>query len=221
MQFCILIPIICDWLNQHLEGNLDELTRPKLPVIRLMSAYPKSEQSCAPSQSDRFSSQPKLKMMVLHHCQTSIPIPGPSSYHVANARQEDTPITELQTVPHIQGFPTPEIYGSPKLTPAPFRKNESALIQLLDINFLPRIIKPAVLLLHQPARNMHLKLDENMVKAIPLRHAVGEEHSTDRGLDTVADAEIASTGSVNVSGSEVESSSFLVEASDMPDQRRV
>lgn len=217
MQFGIPIPIICDWLNQHWEGNLDELTRPKLPVIRLMSAGPKSEQSCASFTKRQVFKSTEAEddgIPSLSNLKTK-DIPGPSSSHVANAREEDTPITESQTVPHLQGIPTPEIYESPKLTSAPFKKNERALIQLLDINFPPRIIKPSVL--HQPARKLHSKLDENIVKAIPLRHAVGDEHLRDQRHDTVADAEIASTGSGNVSGSEVESSSFPVEISDVPD----
>ncbi|WOG85964.1 hypothetical protein DCAR_0105157 [Daucus carota subsp. sativus] len=217
MQFGIPIPIICDWLNQHWEGNLDELTRPKPPVIRLMSAGPKSEQSCASftkrqvfkSTEDEDNGTPTLSTLKTKD------IPGPSSSHVAKAHEEDTPNAESQTVPHLQGIPTPEIYESPKLTSAPFRKNESALIQLLDINFPPRIIKPAVL--HQPARKLHSKLGENFVKAIPSRHDVREEHSRDQRHDTVADAEIASTGSVNASGSGVESSSYPVEVSDVPD----
>ncbi|KAK1353026.1 Oleoyl-acyl carrier protein thioesterase 1 [Heracleum sosnowskyi] len=200
MQFGIPIPIICDWLNQHWERNLDELTKPKLPVIRLMSAGPKSEQSCA-----SFTKRQVFKSTEAEDDETpsfsnlkTKDIAGPCSSHVANAREEDKPITESQTVPHLQGIPTPEIYESPKLISAPFRKNESALIQLLDINFPPRIIRPAAL--HQPARKLLSELDENIVKAIPLQHAVRDEHSRDQRHDTVANAEIASTGSCNVSG---------------------
>ncbi|XP_047332268.1 uncharacterized protein LOC124935879 [Impatiens glandulifera] len=47
MQFGIPIPIICDWLNQHWEGNLDELNKPKLPIIKLMSSGQRSDHSCA------------------------------------------------------------------------------------------------------------------------------------------------------------------------------
>ncbi|KAI3787128.1 hypothetical protein L1987_41360 [Smallanthus sonchifolius] len=47
MQFGIPIPVICDWLNQHWEGSLDDLVnKPKLPLIRLMSTGQKSEQLC-------------------------------------------------------------------------------------------------------------------------------------------------------------------------------
>ena len=47
MQFGIPIPVICDWLNQNWEGNLDDLVnKPKLPLIRLMSTGQRSEQSC-------------------------------------------------------------------------------------------------------------------------------------------------------------------------------
>ena len=38
MQFGIPISVVCDWLYQHWQGSLDEVSKPKLPLVRLMSS---------------------------------------------------------------------------------------------------------------------------------------------------------------------------------------
>ncbi|KAJ4828846.1 hypothetical protein Tsubulata_010507 [Turnera subulata] len=220
MQFGIPIPIICDWLNQHWEGNLDELTKPKLPIIRLMSTGQKSEHSCAsftlrqvfkPTEADNDGTPSSSNVLSKNREQVGPGCPG-TSY---NTKEES-----LNTDPHaahVQGIPTPEIYESPKLTEVPIRKKEVAQIQLLDINFPPRVTKTSVQA--QPGKQLIPESDENSVKKLSLQSPQSEDHQIrDRGLasgEGDADIDIASTGSVNGVQSEVQSSSSPVEVSEM------
>ncbi|OMO95902.1 hypothetical protein COLO4_15621 [Corchorus olitorius] len=215
MQFGIPIPIICDWLNQHWEGSLEEVTKPKLPIIRLMSSGQKSEHSSASftmrqvfksteAENDRTSSSSNIISKTRDQ-------PGPSSSAAVNTVDEETPRCDPQGA-HTQGIPTPEIYESPKLTAVPLRKKETSQIQLLDINFPPRIVKTAVAL--QPAKQLPLSSDENGLKELPPESPLREENQIqNRGPN--ADADVASTGSVNGAQSEVQSSSSPVELSEM------
>ncbi|XP_059289996.1 uncharacterized protein LOC132043534 [Lycium ferocissimum] len=195
MQFGIPIPIICDWLNQHWEGSLDDLNKPKLPLIRLMSAGQKSDHSCAsftmrrvfksteaendgtPSSSNRLS-RPREDL-------------GPSRSATNTNLEEEAVTTDPHAITHVQGIPTPEIFESRRLTSIQVRKKESTQIQLLDINFPPKIIKA----------------DDNCI------NKAREEKSSDIGQPSpVPDAEVSSTGSVNgAHQSEVESSCSLID----------
>ncbi|MCD7456078.1 hypothetical protein HAX54_030605 [Datura stramonium] len=218
MQFGIPIPIICDWLNQHWEGNLDDLNKPKLPIIRLMSAGQKSDHSCAsftmrrvfksteaenggtPSSSDRLS-KPREQS-------------GPSCFAVATNMEEEALTTDPHAVTHVHGIPTPEIYESPNLASVPVRMKEGTQIQLLDINFPPRIAKFPVS--PQPARKIPSSFGENFVNKSPLEHPVRKDKPSDIWQSNpVADAEIASTGSVNGVQSEVQSSSSPIRILEM------
>lgn len=216
MQFGIPVPIICDWLNQHWEGNLDELTKPKLPIIRLMSTGQKSEHSCA-----SFTLRQVFKSTEADNDGT------PSSNTVSKGKDQPNPgcsgtentVKEgIQTTDshgaHVQGIPTPEIYESPKLTAGPLRKKESAQIQLLDINFPHRVTKTTV----QPHPDIQLlpNSDENSVKEMPSQTPLSEDQIKYEGLAIPeGDDDIASTGSVNGAQSEVHSSSSPVEVSEM------
>lgn len=217
MQFGIPIPVICDWLNQHWEGSLDELTKPKLPLIRLMSAGQKSEHSCASftmrrvfksTEADNDETPSSSNIISKTRDQ-----PGPSSSAAANTTEEETPKSDHRAT-HVQGIPTPEIYKSPKLTALPLWKKESGQIQLLDINFPPRISKAAVI--SQSAKQQDLNSGENCVKAFPPQSPTRQEFQVNhRGLASPgAEAEVASTGSVNGAHSEVMSSSSPVEISE-------
>lgn len=211
MQFGIPIPIICVWLNQHWEGNLDDLNKPKLPIIRFMSAGQKSDHSCAsftmrrvfkstesenggpPSSSNRLS-KPREQS-------------EPSCSAVVTSMEEETIATDT----HVHGIPTPEIYESPNLTSVQVRKKEVTHIQLLDINFPPRIANiPGS---PQPARKIPSSFGENFVNKPPLEHRVGKGNIWQS--NPVADAEIASTGSVNGIQSEVQSNSSPIRILDM------
>ncbi|KAJ7950473.1 Trypsin-like cysteine/serine peptidase domain-containing protein [Quillaja saponaria] len=197
MQFGIPIPVICDWLNQHWEGSLDELNKPKLPLIRLMSTGQKSEHSCA-----SFSLRQRQGIRDL-----AVPTG-------ANFVEEHALVTDPNAT-HLQGIPTPEIYESPRLTAVPLRKKERGQIQLLDINFPPRIAKPAVL--PQSAKQLHQESDKNYVKESLPDKLLKEQEIKDRGLTSlIPDAETASTGSVNGGQSEVQSSS-PIEVSELHD----
>ncbi|KAF6140164.1 hypothetical protein GIB67_028970 [Kingdonia uniflora] len=171
MQFGIPIPIICEWLNKHWEGNLDDLNKPKLPLIRLMSTGQRSEHSCASFTLRR----------VFKSTEDGVQEGTPSSSHIIS---RPTHIYEEQTnmkaTSHDQqGIPTPEIYESPRLTSVPIQKKEIPHIQLLDINFPPRVPKT------QPIKSVHPKPTENIVKKENLIEDVEAD-----------DAEIASNGSV-------------------------
>ncbi|KAL5798722.1 hypothetical protein ACOSQ2_003542 [Xanthoceras sorbifolium] len=217
MQFGIPIPIICDWLNQHWEGSLDELTKPKLPLIRLMSTGQKSEHSCASftmrrvfkSTVDDIDGTPSSSNTISKFKETR---PGCSA--AGGTVQEETVSTDPHAT-HAQGIPTPEIYESPKLTSVPIQKKESSPIQLLDINFPPRVAKTMVL--PKPVKRLPLNSDENLVKEVPSHSPLTEEDRIkDRGpANPDADAEISSTGSVNGAQSEVRSSSSPIEVSEM------
>lgn len=218
MQFGIPIPIICDWLNQHWEGSLDDLNKPKLPLIRLMSSGQKSEHSCASFTQRRVFKSTEADNDGTTSSSNTVSKtrdqPGPSCSAAANTVEEEA-LTSDPHAAHVQGIPTPEIYESPKLTAVPIRRKEGSPIQLLDINFPPRVTKPAVL--PQPTKKLPPNSDENFVKAPPPRSPIREENQIkNRGPTSPdADAEIASTGSVNEAQSEVQSSSFPLEVSDM------
>ena len=218
MQFGIPIPIICDWLNHHWEGSLDEVTKPKLPVIRLMSYGQKSEHSSASftmrqvfkstePDNDRTPSSSNIISKTRDQ-------PGPSSSAAVNTVEEETPRSDPHAA-QVQGIPTPEIYESPKLTAVPLRKKDTSQIQLLDINFPPRIAKTAAVL--QPAKHLHLNSDENGLKELPPDSPLREEDQIKNRAptSTCADADVASTGSINGAQSEVQSSSSPVELSEM------
>lgn len=219
MQFGIPIPIICDWLNQHWEGSLDELTKPKLPIIRLMSTGQKSEHSCASftlrqvfksTEADNDGTPSSSNTVSKNRDQL-----GPGCSGAANTLREENLITDSHAA-HIQGIPTPQIYESSKLTAVPIRKKESAQIQLLDINFPPRVTKATV----QPQLDKQLppNYDENSVEELPFQSQFSEDQIEDRGLTSPeGDAEVASTGCVNGAHSEVQSSSSPVEVSAMHD----
>ncbi|CAI9776607.1 unnamed protein product [Fraxinus pennsylvanica] len=205
MQFGIPIPIICDWLNQHWEGNLDEPNKPKLPLIRLMSSGQKSEHSCTsftmrrvfkPTEGENERTPPSSNVMSKLGEQ-----PGPSCTAIVNTLEDETLTAVPLAETRIQGIPTPEIYESPKLISFPVGKRESNQIQLLDINFPPRIVKASVS--SPPVRKMPSKCDENFVEETsPPQPLEGEKHG-DRGLsDLMLDAE--STGSVNGAQSNVQ-----------------
>lgn len=216
LQFGIPIPIICDWLNQHWEGSLDELNKPKLPLIRLMSAGQKSEHSCASftlrrvfksTEADDDGTPSSSNLISKARDQ-----PGPS-YSAAAHTVEENQTNDLHAT-QVQGIPTPEIYESPKLTSVPVRKKESVQVQLLDINFPPRVAKSAFLT--QSAKRMVLSSDDNNVGQLPAQSPLREGQIKDKGVTTSgADAEISSTGSVNGAQSEVQSSSSPVEVSEM------
>lgn len=222
MQFGIPIPIICDWLNQHWEGSLDELTKPKLPLIRLMSTGQKSEHSCASftmrqvfkSTEDGNDRTPSSSNIISKTRDET----GPGCSAAVNDVEEETRGTDPHAT-HVQGIPTPEIYESPKLTSVPIqKKGSSSQIQLLDINFPPRVAKATVAL--QPLKGLPPNCDENCVKEHHPRSPLREEDQiNDRGLTSpgadVENADIASTGSVNGAQSEVQSSSSPIEVFEM------
>ncbi|KAJ1382103.1 hypothetical protein SESBI_44566 [Sesbania bispinosa] len=199
--------------GKHWEGNLDELNKPKLPLIRLMSTAPKSEHSCA-----SFTRRQVFKSTEADNDCTSSSSnnitktrdQGPSSAAVNNTAEEESLITNPNAA-HIQGIPTPEIYESPRVTAVPLRRKESTQIQLLDINFPPRIAQPAAVL-PQSSKELRRKSAENFAKEPSPENQLEGGQNQDR----TPVAEVSSTGSVNgAAQSDVQSSSSPVEAPEM------
>ncbi|XP_057437099.1 uncharacterized protein LOC130729376 [Lotus japonicus] len=215
MQFGIPIPVICDWLNQHWEGNLDELNKPKLPLIRLMSNTPKSEHSCASfTQRQVFKSTEADNEGTTSSSSNNVAKTrdqGPSCAAVTNIVEEESLINNPNAA-HVQGIPTPEIYESPRVTSVPLRRKENTQIPLLDINFPPKIAKPAVF--PQSSKAPHPESAENFAKEPLPNNQLQREQNQDRRLGTHT-AEVSSTGSVNGALSEVQSSSSPKDALEM------
>ncbi|KAE8685313.1 oleoyl-acyl carrier protein thioesterase 1 [Hibiscus syriacus] len=217
MQFGIPIPIICDWLNQHWEGSLDEVNKPKLPIIRLMSSVQKSEHSSASftmrhvfkSTGDDSDITPSSSNIIIKVKDQ----PGPSSSAAVNTIEKET--CSDSHAEHIQGIPTPEIYESPKLTAVRLRKKETSQIHLLDINFPPRIVKSAVVL--QPDKQELPNTGENALKELPPESPLREEEQIKNRLhaNPREDADVGSIASVNGAQSEVQFSSSRVERPEM------
>lgn len=204
MQFGIPIPVICHWLNQHWEGNLDELNKPKLPLIRLMSTGQKSEHSCASFTMRRVFKPTEGENEGTPTSSNIVPKPveqpGPSSVAVHTVEDENE--TSSGDRQHVTGIPTPEIYESPMLTSGPVRK-DTTQIQLLDINFPPRISKAA-------SKKMPPSSDQNYVKDLMLQKPPEGPSSP------IPDAE--STGSVNGAQDEAQSSSSPVQILQLQDE---
>ncbi|KAL2932783.1 hypothetical protein RDABS01_015902 [Bienertia sinuspersici] len=211
MQFGIPMPIIFDWLNQHWEGSLDDLAKPKLPLMRLMSGGHRSEHSCASfTMRQVFKATEEIEGTSSLSNTLTKPKDQPSS------AAEEEKVANLQphasTCAHLQGIPTPEIYESPKVTSNPLKKKETTQIQLLDINFPPKISKP-------PSKDLLPGSGENCVNEAPLQSCHKDEKEEEKQMkDKEAAAidgineETASTGSVCDAHSEVQSSSSPVAA---------
>ncbi|KAK9733950.1 hypothetical protein RND81_04G103100 [Saponaria officinalis] len=192
MQFGIPMPIIFDWLNQHWEGSLDDVSKPKLPLMRLMSAGHRSEHSCA-----------SFTMRQVFKAADEIEVAATSSSNTVSKPREPTVQTsedgkgtsQPHTSTHMQGIPTPEIYESRKVTANPVKKLETAPIHLLDINFPPKICRA-----EKPVKNLSIE-SENRAIAID-------------GLNE----DDASTGSVGDAHSEVQSSCSPIAMSEARDE---
>ncbi|XP_043707840.1 uncharacterized protein LOC122657125 [Telopea speciosissima] len=221
LQFGIPIPIICDWLNQNWEGSLDELNKPKLPLIRLMSTGQKSEHSSASftmrqvfkSTVGENNDTPTSTHIVsgLHNQQ------GPSCSAAANIFQEDIPVTDLCSTIHEEGILTPEIYESPRLTSIPIRKKENTQIQLLDINFPPSA--PKAIVLPQVIKKLPPRSDGNGVAELASPTTLKENNLIEeRGPPSPSGDAGISTCSVNGDYSEVQSSSSPIEVSEWQNQ---
>ncbi|KAK4268259.1 hypothetical protein QN277_024940 [Acacia crassicarpa] len=205
MQFGIPIPVICDWLNQHWEGSLDELNKPKLPIIRLMSTGLKSEHSCTSfTQRQVFKSTEADDNNGTRSSSNNVSKPrdqGPSTSAAAGNTVEESLITN-HNAGHVQGIPTPEIYESPRLTSNPLRRKENMPVQLLDINFPPRITKPAGLQQSRQEQELHPHCAKE-----PLSESQLEGEQNQNRMPATHNVEVSSTGSVNGAQSEVQSSS--------------
>ncbi|CAN6462703.1 unnamed protein product [Victoria cruziana] len=135
-QFGIPIPIIFQWLKQHWEGSLDELSKPRMPLMRLMSTGQKSEYSSASFALRKvFKSTEEEVNDTLSSQICSKPV---NQHGLSGSAASSAVVCQEPHTSHEQGIPSPEIYESPKLTAYPLRKMENTQAHLLDINFPPK-----------------------------------------------------------------------------------
>ncbi|KAG8043212.1 hypothetical protein GUJ93_ZPchr0115g2741 [Zizania palustris] len=189
MQFGIPISVVCDWLYQHWQGNLDEVSKPKLPLVRLMSSRsdhsstsftrrhvfkPADHENDDTSVSSQLTSKPKHQQ-------------GSGSSANAKISHDANPLVDLRRN-NEQGISTPEIYESPQQSSCQGQKDAEP-VQLLDINLPPSV--PKTIFLPLPLKQM--LSDENNAdtsrprnqsrdKGFPSRiiwHHNGEAHSRD------------------------------------------
>ncbi|KAK4775532.1 hypothetical protein SAY87_023493 [Trapa incisa] len=228
-QFGIPIPIIYDWLNQHWEGSLDEPnSKPKLPIMRLMSTGARAEHSSASftlrqvfkstetdgnddddGWNNLCSSNQYHKARDLANTSSTVPA------YIGNGE-----IKSNANPPEIRllGIPTSEIYEMPKVTSVPVCQKESNPVQLLDINFPIRFTKPALPLQLPKIPIPHS--DENSVKELQPPHMGflrNEEEQTEEiePINPQAVSEVSSSGSVQVAKSVIQSCASPLEASEM------
>lgn len=150
MFFGIPIPIICDWLHQHWEVSLDELNKPKLPLIRLLSAGQKSDRSYSFSHRQIFKPEEAEEAEEEHgNISSSAIIPEISKFQQGSS-----------SLANGNEISAPEICECPRIISAPIKRKENATVQLLDINFPPRAPRSIVLplplkqLLPEPSKNI-------------------------------------------------------------------
>ncbi|OEL26912.1 hypothetical protein BAE44_0012069 [Dichanthelium oligosanthes] len=155
MQFGIPISVVCDWLYQHWQGNLDEVSKPKLPLVRLMSS--RSDHSST-SFTRRHVFKPDDENDDASVCSKPKYQQASGSSATARISHEANPLVDLRTSSE-QGIATPEIYESPRRSSCQAQK-DAAPIQLLDINFPPRA--PKTIFLPLPLKQM--LSDENNVE---------------------------------------------------------
>ena len=160
MQFGIPISVVCDWLYQHWQGSLDEVTKPKLPLVRMMSSRsdhsstsftrrnvfkPADDENDDASVTSKVTSKPKYQQ---------------ESGSSANAKisHDANPLVDLRRNSE-QGVSTPEIYESPRGSSCQGQQGP-APVHHLDINFPPRV--PKTIFLPLPLKQM--LSDENNVE---------------------------------------------------------
>ncbi|XP_062207880.1 uncharacterized protein LOC133909459 [Phragmites australis] len=153
MQFGIPISVVCDWLYQHWKGSLDEVSKPKLPLVRLMSS--RSDHSNT-SFTRHLVFKPDDENDDASVCSKPKCQQASGSSATARISHEANHLVDLRTN-NEQGIATPEIYESPRQSSCLAQK-DAAPIQLLDIP--PRA--PKTIFLPLPLKQM--LSDENNVE---------------------------------------------------------
>ncbi|KAK9726570.1 hypothetical protein RND81_05G224100 [Saponaria officinalis] len=187
MQFGIPMPVIFDWLNQHWEGSLDDVSKAKLPLTRLLSTGHRSEHSCA-----------SFSMKRVFKATEEIEVATSSSNSVSKPRDVQTSDEEkVKSHPHstlhMLGIPTPEIYESPKVT-ANLVNTGPTQIRLLDISFPPTKVC-------KPSKRPLPVTGENYVNETPSQKGLPKEEKPKNQLET---KDSSSAGSVGDAHSEVQ-----------------
>ncbi|KAG6483162.1 uncharacterized protein LOC122013950 [Zingiber officinale] len=99
MQFGIPIPIVCNWLFQHWEGNLDEVSKPKLLLSRLMSSghSESSGVTCTLRRIFKANEENDNASSSLQMVQHSKYTPVSSSSIAREISYNDTPLVDLHS----------------------------------------------------------------------------------------------------------------------------
>lgn len=199
MHFGIPILTICDWLNQHWDGSLDDLNKPLIPLIRLMSTSQKSDRSSVSYTLRRVFKPTNAKSDNSPSSSNTHSIPrnqlGPSCL-VAATFEEETTATDQNTNTHqqVQGILPPRIYESPDLSTGPSGKIESSQVQLVSINLPPRVAKAVAI----PGPSKVVSRMEKICVRGPELSSTNPWREYNREPSSLgADVEIESTGSVN------------------------
>lgn len=124
LQFGIPLAVICNWLYQHWEGSLDEVTKPRLVLGHSCTSFSLNN------------------MHVFRHAglenEGSSP-PGRSNYwNFSSSLVNENPILDCRLSTQEQGVTTPEVYESPQPSCSANRNQETVFPKTI---FLPLPLK--------------------------------------------------------------------------------
>ncbi|KAF3337211.1 hypothetical protein FCM35_KLT17798 [Carex littledalei] len=124
LQFGIPLAVICNWLYQHWEGSLDEVTKPRLGLGHSCTSFSLSN----------------MHVFRLAGAENEgIPPPGRSKYwNFSSSIVNENPILDFRLSTQEQGVATPEIYESPGPSCSANRNQEAVFPKTI---FLPLPLK--------------------------------------------------------------------------------
>ncbi|CAA6659889.1 unnamed protein product [Spirodela intermedia] len=141
MQFGIPIPIIMDWLDRSGASF----------TMRRVFKDPEAENDAMTSSS-----------AVISRLTGQLGSAGSASPRGNAGGEQDHPRGDLRST-HDRGIRVPKIYETPKVTSGPLLRKDHPPLQLLDINFPPKLPRAAMLPL--PVRQMLTESHRNQAKA--------------------------------------------------------
>jgi hypothetical protein len=124
LQFGIPLAVICNWLYQHWEGSLDEVTKPRLGLGHSCTSFSLSN------------------MNVFRHAGAENEGNSPSGmsnyWNFSSSLTHENPILDYRLSTHEQGVATPEVYGSPQPSCSATRQQDTMFPKTI---FLPLPLK--------------------------------------------------------------------------------
>ncbi|KAJ4748555.1 Expressed protein 1 [Rhynchospora pubera] len=124
LQFGIPLAVICNWLYQHWEGSLDEVTKPRLGLGHSCTSFSLSNMHLfrlAGSDNEEISPQGRSKYQ-----------------NFSSSLVNENPILDFRLSVHEQGVATPQIYESPRPSCSATRIQETMFPKTI---FLPLPLK--------------------------------------------------------------------------------